>query len=143
MKCTCHPTEAPWPCAGRFAYSECKIVPWWRRVRYWWKTLFAVLLLMLVSQAAGAAPMTACQELHPGTERPKGWAYRMIENRQCWYQGRQMRPKNELFWPQPEPEFMRPGREEPEVTLPQEEAVAPKPPPWALEFRWPVYGKGE
>jgi hypothetical protein len=27
------------------------------------------------------------------------WAYRIIDGRECWYQGQPGKPKNELFWP--------------------------------------------
>jgi hypothetical protein len=57
--------------------------------------------------AAGPAFAIDCHVKPPGDRNGK-WAWRLIDGRQCWYQGERGLPKSELRWPpeeeqEPEP----------------------------------------
>jgi hypothetical protein len=75
-----------------------------------------VLALLFVFSSTAAA-MTACQPSRPSDARDY-WSWRLIDGRQCWYQGQPGRSKATLFWPveQPPPE--------PEVEQPEQLAMA-------------------
>jgi len=52
MKCTCHPSEAPWPCAHCYAYSECVATPIWKRI---WRSVIGVPLRDFILTVIAAA----------------------------------------------------------------------------------------
>jgi hypothetical protein len=59
------------------------------------------------------------------------WAYRIIDGRECWYQGRPGKPKNELFWPRapsaPQPMDQPEGETKAEPPDPSSRLVAAQP----------------
>src|SRR5262249_24943993 len=65
-----------------------------------WGRAAGVLIALLISCAlidvARGGDLAQCEP-----QRVTGgyWAYRIIDGRECWYQGRPGKPKNELFWP--------------------------------------------
>jgi hypothetical protein len=65
-----------------------------------WGRAAGVLIALLISCAlidvARGGDLVQCEP-----QRVTGgyWAYRIIDGRECWYQGRPGKPKNELFWP--------------------------------------------
>jgi hypothetical protein len=58
--------------------------------------LIAVLISCALIDVARGGDLVECEP-----QRVTGgyWAYRIIDGRECWYQGRPGKPKNELFWP--------------------------------------------
>lgn len=83
------------------------------------RTASLVLLILLLSIDAAAA--IECRATLP-SDRKEHWAWRMIDGRQCWYQGPTGLDKSLLHWPAAAP----PPAAEPPAT----EAMAPiaKPP---------------
>jgi hypothetical protein len=83
--------------------------------------------LILLAQLA----VIDCVTSHPGDVRPKGWAWRTIDGRQCWYEGPPMMPKERLRWPLlpaaelPPPEFIT-----------DHQPFPTPPPPTEFELRW-------
>jgi hypothetical protein len=71
-----------------------------------------VLALLFVFSAAAVA-MTACQPSRPSDARDY-WSWRLIDARQCWYQGQPGRSKATLFWPVEQPPPAEPEVEQPE-----------------------------
>jgi hypothetical protein len=65
-----------------------------------WGRAAGVLIALLISCAlidvARGGDLVECEP-----QRVTGgyWAYRIIDGRECWYQGQPGKPKNELFWP--------------------------------------------
>jgi hypothetical protein len=53
------------------------------------------------------------------------WAYRIIDDRECWYPGRPGKPKNELYWGRGEPPSARQTLDQPEA---ETETVPSEPP---------------
>jgi hypothetical protein len=59
--------------------------------------LIAVLISCALIDVARGGDLVECEP-----QRVTGggyWAYRIIDGRECWYQGQPGKPKNELFWP--------------------------------------------
>ena len=86
----------------------------------------AVALLLLISSGASA---TECQS-SPGRDG-KWWSYRIVDGRNCWYQGRPGRSKDLLRWAKqsPPPVLTRPV---PGDSPPPAPPVPPQPPPPVL-----------
>jgi hypothetical protein len=65
-----------------------------------WGRAAGVLIALLISCAlidvARGGDLAQCE---PQRVTGDYWAYRIIDGRECWYQGRPGKPKNELFWP--------------------------------------------
>jgi hypothetical protein len=59
-------------------------------------TLIALLISCALIDVARGGDLVQCEP-----QRVTGgyWAYRVIDGRECWYQGQPGKPKNELFWP--------------------------------------------
>jgi hypothetical protein len=88
-----------------------------------------VLALLCVLSSAAIA-MTACQPSRPSDARDY-WAWRLIDGRQCWYQGQPGRSKATLFWSAEQPSSAEPEVEQPEQpTMADEERAL-------LESYWP------
>jgi hypothetical protein len=88
-----------------------------------------VLALLCVLSSAAIA-MTACQPSRPSDARDY-WAWRLIDGRQCWYQGQPGRSKATLFWPAEQPSSSEPEVEQPEQLAMADEERA------LLESYWP------
>jgi hypothetical protein len=88
-----------------------------------------VLALLCVLSSAAIA-MTACQPSRPSDARDY-WAWRLIDGRQCWYQGQPGRSKATLFWPAEQPSSAEPEVEQPEQLAMADEERA------LLESYWP------
>jgi hypothetical protein len=71
-----------------------------------------VLVLLYVLSSAAIAT-SACQPSRPNDARDY-WAWRLIDGRQCWYQGQPGRSKATLFWPAEQPSSAEPEVEQPE-----------------------------
>jgi hypothetical protein len=58
--------------------------------------LIALLISCALIDVARGGDLVECEP-----QRVTGgyWAYRIIDGRECWYQGQPGKPKNELFWP--------------------------------------------
>jgi hypothetical protein len=76
-----------------------------------------VLALLFVFSSAAVAT-TACQPSRPSDARDY-WSWRLIDGRQCWYQGQPGRSKATLFW-----SVEQPPPAEPEVEQPEQVAMA-------------------
>jgi hypothetical protein len=76
-----------------------------------------VLALLFVFSSTAVA-MTACRTSRPSDARDY-WSWRLIDGRQCWYQGQPGRSKATLFWP-----VEQPPPAEPEVEQPEQLAMA-------------------
>jgi len=87
-----------------------------------------VLALLYVLSSAAIA-MSACQPSRPSDARDY-WAWRLIDGRQCWYQGQPGRSKATLFWPAEQPSSAEPEVEQPEQLAIDEERAL-------LESYWP------
>lgn len=63
----------------------------------------AFLGAVLVAVTALPAPPSRAQTITCAAEVPaarKGhWYYRIIDGRKCWYEGKAMMPKSDLYWP--------------------------------------------
>lgn len=98
------------------------------RVASLWASLYmwlAIIALLLVTMVAAAEERTMCQAeplLSPST----WWSWRNIDGRQCWYEGKPRKPREELYWPSP---ALPP--EEPHDRLPNSPPIR-----WDLEHRW-------
>src|SRR5262245_39438658 len=111
------------------------------------------LLLVLISGAlidgARGGDRVECEPQRV-TGAGRYWAYRIIDGRECWYQGQPGKPKNELYWgrattpsarqtvDQPEIETETVTSEPPTVTSEPPSrlvAVAPEPEPMPEEWR--------
>ena len=55
------------------------------------------LLFLLPTSGFSAETSTQCVATKP-KQQQEYWAYRIIDNRPCWYRGRPGRPKTELRW---------------------------------------------
>ena len=73
----------------------------------------AGVLALLCVLSSVAIAMTACQPSRPSDARDY-WAWRLIDGRQCWYQGQPGRSKATLFWPAEQPSSAEPEVEQPE-----------------------------
>jgi len=60
---------------------------------------------VLVAGACLLVTMTTAQAIECAAELPAdrngSWYYRTIDGRKCWYQGKGLIPKSELFWAGP------------------------------------------
>jgi hypothetical protein len=78
-----------------------------------WKTLLCCALTLWSTSAIAIE----CKTSKPSNTRTH-WAWRQIEGRQCWYEGRPGVPKESLHWPKSKPDEPKPGLEqEPEQTV--------------------------
>jgi len=79
--------------------------------------MFAVIVLSLaLVQHARGGEQQLCQ-LEP---RDPSWSYRTKvggRSDKCWYEGRRMKPRRELYWA-------------------ETPAIAPEQGPWEMEYRW-------
>jgi hypothetical protein len=57
---------------------------------------------LLIASATAAAAKIACQSSYRGDGTTQ-WAWRMIDGRTCWYEGRRKIDKELLYWPKIEP----------------------------------------
>src|SRR5262245_66214908 len=57
----------------------------------------AVLILSALSDLARGGDLVECEPQRV-TGDGRHWAYRIVDGRECWYQGRPGKPKNELLW---------------------------------------------
>jgi hypothetical protein len=111
----------------------------------------------------------ACTTLLPATPRAQSiacaaevpaarkghWYYRIIDGRKCWYEGKAMMPKSDLYWPKekiadadPAPVARKPAPSETDgrnaAAMPAPEPVAPPAAAWpspvageiSFEQRW-------
>jgi len=62
-----------------------------------WLAVCGLLLFNLMSQAA-----IECQAEPPNNPTERWW-WRMIDGKKCWYVGRRMIDKSELYWPEEPP----------------------------------------
>ena len=95
-----------------------------------WKIFVIVwtcLFLVWLWQFAHAGERLQCFAQPQGRD----WHYRTrvpgfngdVKDDRCWYPGERMKPREELFWPSPEP-----------IKLPDN--VGDMQPPWQMEERW-------
>jgi hypothetical protein len=59
-------------------------------------------MVLLIASATAAAAKIACKPNYQG-DRTTQWAWRMIDGRTCWYEGRRKIDKELLYWPKIEP----------------------------------------
>jgi len=57
----------------------------------------AALAVAAVSPSASSAELIECAADAPAAKSGH-WYYRIIEGRKCWYQGKAMLPKEQLYW---------------------------------------------
>src|SRR5215813_11432083 len=83
--------------------------------------LIALLISCALIDVARGGDLVQCEP-----QRVTGgyWAYRIIDGRECWYQGQPGKPKNELFWDRSPTERQRMDQPEAETKV---EPPAPLP----------------
>jgi hypothetical protein len=75
--------------------------------------IIVFILVFVFMMIATAGERVACAPDYPRGDREYKWAYREVDGRACWYQGRH-KPVHELYWAHPKnpPGEVAPGIEE-------------------------------
>lgn len=111
-------------------------------------TMHLVLIAALALSTTSADAMIDCRS-KPDRAEGRGWRYRVIEGRNCWYRG-DARPRTGLQWAEPESSAPKARKRPHSVPTPAPSPeLAPAPPPPPLEIveqtipvtiaeRWPA-----
>jgi hypothetical protein len=75
--------------------------------------IIVFILVFVFMMIATAGERVACSPDYPRGDREYKWAYREVDGRACWYQGRH-KPVRELYWADPpgQPGEAAPGVED-------------------------------